>query len=139
MYYKLRNKGGQELQKIWEERSESEISPISCPKLGEEQKKKVRFFAPILVRFFLPKFGPIFCLKLGEEQKKKVFTQIWSDFWPEIRWSANEGLHSQIWSDFLARNLVKSKKKKVFTQIWSDFLPKLECRPKTNGQNIAFV
>ena len=51
--------GGQELQKIWEERSESEISPISCP-------------------------------KLGEEQKKKVFTQIRSDFLPEIRWRAKK-------------------------------------------------
>ena len=46
--------GGQELQKIWEERSESEISPISCPKLGEEQKKKV--FSQIWSNF-LPKLG----------------------------------------------------------------------------------
>ena len=46
---------GQELQKIWvEERSESEISPISCPKLGEEQKKKV--FTQIWSDF-LPKLG----------------------------------------------------------------------------------
>ena len=49
-------KGGQELQKILEEeRSESEIippkiGPISCPKLGEEQKKKG--FRSNLVWFF---------------------------------------------------------------------------------------
>ena len=76
MYYKLRNKGGQELQKIWEERSESEISPISCPKLGEEQKKKVRFFAPI----FLAQIGSDFLPEIRWRAKKKVFTQIWSDF-----------------------------------------------------------
>ena len=48
---KILKKGGQELQKIWEEqRSEREIVPLKfCPifrpKLGEEQKKKRSSFA----------------------------------------------------------------------------------------------
>ena len=41
---RILKRGGQELQKIWEQRSELEIvplkfSPIFRPKLGEEQKK----------------------------------------------------------------------------------------------------
>ena len=36
----------------------SEFSPIICPKLGEDQKKRSSL-----------KFSPIFCPKLGEDQK----------------------------------------------------------------------
>ena len=58
------------------------ISPIFCPKLGEDQKKGLH---SNLVRFFCPKLGedqkkkkssslklgPIFCPKLGADQKQR--------------------------------------------------------------------
>ena len=38
------------------------------------------------------KFDPIFCPNLGEDQKekKKVFTEIWSDCLPKIRWRPDQ-------------------------------------------------
>ena len=46
-----------------------QFSPIFCPKLGEDQKKRSSL-----------KISPIFCSKLCENQKKKVFTQNLLDF-----------------------------------------------------------
>ena len=55
---RILKRGGRNFRKF--ERSESQISLISRPKLGEERKKRSSL-----------KFGPIFCPKLGEEQKKR--------------------------------------------------------------------
>ena len=46
-----------------------------------------------------------------------IFTQIWSDFLPEIRWRAKKkGLHSNL-VRFFARNQVKSKKKGLHSNL----------------------
>ena len=75
---RILKRGGQELQKIWEEqRSESEIvppkfSPIFCPKLGEEQKKKSSL-----------KFPSISSPK--PKRKAQNIPFVWSNLMPNLR------------------------------------------------------
>ena len=73
-------KGGQKLQKIWEEqRTESEIVP---PKHQSDFSSKIRWRAK---KSSSLKFSPIFCPKLGMKSKKKglhsnlvqFFAQTW--------------------------------------------------------------
>ena len=124
--------GPQNLVKLNQERFSLKFGPDFCPKLGEDQKKKV--FTQIWSCWSKtwrrpPRPGPGYDVPpehrrsqdfwLGGAQTLKnsaVFTEIESEFWAEIGNS----------NDFSAQNQViskkkKKKKKKVFTEIKSDF------------------
>ena len=114
---RILKRGGQKLQKIWEEhRSEFEIVTL--------------------------KFRSNFRPKSGEEQKKKIFTQISSQFSPKIKWRAKKKEKKRFSLKFCPNFCPKSgeeQKKRSSLKFRPNFRPKSDEEQKNKTKKRSFV